>query len=74
MAKMSALKIILVFSPLYSSKNKTAQREDGGPAKKAARFPKGGHFRAEVGPKWGRKIHLVGENAGICIDPAPAFR
>jgi hypothetical protein len=30
MANMSALKIILVFSPLYSSKSKTAQRENIG--------------------------------------------
>ncbi|MFZ2471366.1 MAG: hypothetical protein WAW52_05415 [Methanothrix sp.] len=52
MANMStALKIILVFSPLYSPKSKTAQKEDRGPAKKTACFPKGDHFRAEVGPK-----------------------
>jgi hypothetical protein len=46
-----ALKNILVFSPLYSPKGKTTLRGDIGPAKKAACFPKGGHFRAEVGPK-----------------------
>jgi len=52
-------------------KSKTVQRA---PQRRRHIFPKGGHFRAEVGPKKGSKIDLVRENAGYCTNPAPAIR